>query len=142
VHARLAVALLAFCLSTVAAAQVKIGLMVSATGPTTAIGMPQKNTGDLLPRKIGDVTIEYIQYDDGGDQSAPPAQQRGGPRARQEVKDDGSPATESQLKLIRVKMEQAGLSTEDMKKKLGYDLTGLTKAKVNTVLDWIRNPVA
>jgi len=67
VHARLAVALLAFCLSTVAAAQVKIGLMVSATGPTTAIGMPQKNTGDLLPRKIGDVTIEYIQYDDGGD---------------------------------------------------------------------------
>ena len=41
--------------------------MVSATGPTTAIGIPQKNTGDLLPRKIGDVTIEYIQLDDGGD---------------------------------------------------------------------------
>jgi branched-chain amino acid transport system substrate-binding protein len=48
-------------------AQVKIGLLVSATGPTTAIGTPQKNTGDLLPRKIGDLTIEYIQYDDGGD---------------------------------------------------------------------------
>ncbi len=41
--------------------------MVSATGPTTAIGTPQKNTGDLLPKKIGDVTVEYIQYDDGGD---------------------------------------------------------------------------
>src|SRR4051812_2733709 len=41
--------------------------MVSATGPTTAIGIPQKNTGDLLPRKIGDTTIEYFQYDDGGD---------------------------------------------------------------------------
>ncbi|MEO6566690.1 MAG: ABC transporter substrate-binding protein [Casimicrobiaceae bacterium] len=48
-------------------AQVRIGLMVSATGPTTAIGMPQKNTGDLLPRKIGDTTIEYFQLDDGGD---------------------------------------------------------------------------
>ena len=48
-------------------AQVKIGLMVSATGPTTAIGVPQKNTGDLLPRKIGDTTIEYFQLDDGGD---------------------------------------------------------------------------
>lgn len=50
-----------------AAAQVKIGLMVSATGPTSAIGIPQKNTGDLLPKKIGDTTIEYIQLEDGGD---------------------------------------------------------------------------
>ena len=50
-----------------AAAQVKIGLMVSATGPTTAIGIPQKNTGEILPRRVGDVTIEYVQLDDGGD---------------------------------------------------------------------------
>lgn len=50
-----------------AGAQVRIGLMVSATGPTSAIGIPQKNTGDLLPVKIGDTTIEYVQYDDGGD---------------------------------------------------------------------------
>jgi branched-chain amino acid transport system substrate-binding protein len=50
-----------------ACAQVKIGLMVSATGPTTAIGIPQKNTGELLPRRIGDVAVEYIQLDDGGD---------------------------------------------------------------------------
>lgn len=51
----------------IAHAQIKIGLMVSATGPTSAIGIPQKNTGALLPTKIGDVTIEYIQLDDGGD---------------------------------------------------------------------------
>ncbi|MEP6943154.1 MAG: ABC transporter substrate-binding protein [Betaproteobacteria bacterium] len=50
-----------------AAAQVRIGLMVSATGPTSAIGIPQKNTGELLPRKIGDTAIEYIQLEDGGD---------------------------------------------------------------------------
>lgn len=49
------------------AAQVRIGLMVSATGPTTAIGIPQKNTGDLLPRTLGGVAIEYFQLDDGGD---------------------------------------------------------------------------
>jgi branched-chain amino acid transport system substrate-binding protein len=64
---RTTLAVLALTFSTVAAAQVRIGLLVSATGPTTAIGTPQKNTGDLLPRKIGDLTIEYIQYDDGGD---------------------------------------------------------------------------
>ena len=50
-----------------ATAQVRIGLMVSSTGPTTAIGIPQKNTGDLLPRKIGNATVEYFQLDDGGD---------------------------------------------------------------------------
>jgi branched-chain amino acid transport system substrate-binding protein len=52
---------------TGAMAQVRVGLMVSATGPTTAIGIPQKNTGELLPRKIGDASVEYIQLDDGGD---------------------------------------------------------------------------
>ncbi len=64
---RLSLAVLAFCLPLAAAAQVRVGLMVSATGPTTAIGIPQKNTGDLLPRRIGDTTIEYFQLDDGGD---------------------------------------------------------------------------
>jgi branched-chain amino acid transport system substrate-binding protein len=47
--------------------QVRIGLMVSATGPTSAIGIPQKNTGDILPKKVGDTTIEYISLEDGGD---------------------------------------------------------------------------
>ena len=50
-----------------ASAQVKIGLMVSATGPTSAIGIPQKNTAALLPARIGDASIEYIQLEDGGD---------------------------------------------------------------------------
>jgi len=65
-RSRLIAALLALA-ALPAFAQVKIGLMVSATGPTTAIGIPQKNTGDLLPRRIGATTIEYVQLDDGGD---------------------------------------------------------------------------
>jgi branched-chain amino acid transport system substrate-binding protein len=50
-----------------ASAQVKIGLMVSATGPTAAIGIPQKNTAALLPTRVGDTSIQYIQLEDGGD---------------------------------------------------------------------------
>jgi branched-chain amino acid transport system substrate-binding protein len=50
-----------------ALAQIRIGLMVSATGPTSAIGIPQKNTGDILPRAIGGQTVEYISLEDGGD---------------------------------------------------------------------------
>ena len=48
-------------------AQVRIGLMVSATGPTSAIGIPQKNTGDILPRTIGGMRVEYVSLEDGGD---------------------------------------------------------------------------
>src|SRR5437762_11542718 len=50
-----------------ATAQVRIGLMVSATGPTSAIGIPQKNTAELLPKTAGNATIEYFQLEDGGD---------------------------------------------------------------------------
>ena len=50
-----------------ASAQVRIGLMVSATGPTSAIGIPQKNTAALLPARVGETSVEYIQLEDGGD---------------------------------------------------------------------------
>ncbi|HEX8963768.1 MAG TPA: ABC transporter substrate-binding protein [Rhodocyclaceae bacterium] len=48
-------------------AQVKVGVIYSATGPTAVVGIPQKNTVALLPRKIGDATVEYIGYDDASD---------------------------------------------------------------------------
>jgi branched-chain amino acid transport system substrate-binding protein len=67
VLARVFLALSLSAVALVASAQVKVGLMVSATGPTTAIGIPQKNTGELLPKSIGGATVEYIQLDDGGD---------------------------------------------------------------------------
>jgi branched-chain amino acid transport system substrate-binding protein len=67
-HVSMLVAAMSLALAAAgAAAQVRIGLMVSATGPTSAIGIPQRNTGDMLPKKIGDVTVEYIQLEDGGD---------------------------------------------------------------------------
>ena len=62
-----AVMLLSALPCTAAVAQVKIGLLVSATGPTSAIGIPQKNTAALLPTRIGDATVEYILLEDGGD---------------------------------------------------------------------------
>ena len=63
------VAALALLVSTIGSshAQIRIGLMVSATGPTSAIGIPQRNTGDLLPRTIAGARVEYISLEDGGD---------------------------------------------------------------------------
>ncbi len=47
--------------------QIRVGVISSATGPSAEIGIPQKNTVALLPRWIGDLTVEYIAYDDASD---------------------------------------------------------------------------
>ena len=52
---------------TAAMAQVKIGVIYSATGPTSLVGIPQKNSIALLPKKIGDLSVEYIGLDDASD---------------------------------------------------------------------------
>lgn len=48
-------------------AQVKVGVVSSATGPTALIGISQRNTVPLMPKKIGDLDIEYISLDDASD---------------------------------------------------------------------------
>jgi branched-chain amino acid transport system substrate-binding protein len=48
-------------------AQVKVGVINSATGPVAVVGIPQKNSVALLPRKIGDASVDYIVYDDASD---------------------------------------------------------------------------
>ncbi|MBK9955160.1 MAG: ABC transporter substrate-binding protein [Rhodocyclaceae bacterium] len=60
-------ALLVALLAGTAAAQVKVGVIASSTGPTAFVGIPQKNTVPLLPTRIGDVGVEYIYYDDASD---------------------------------------------------------------------------
>ena len=62
--ATLAVAALA---SVAAHAQMKVGVIASATGPTAVVGIPQKNTAALLPKQIGGVAVEYTVYDDASD---------------------------------------------------------------------------
>jgi branched-chain amino acid transport system substrate-binding protein len=48
-------------------AQVRIGVVTSATGPTALVGIPQKNTVPLLPARAGDLSIQYISLDDASD---------------------------------------------------------------------------
>lgn len=51
----------------IAQADVKIGVIASSTGPTAAVGIPQKNTVALLPTEIAGQRIEYIVLDDASD---------------------------------------------------------------------------
>ena len=40
-----------------AMAQMKVGVIYSATGPTSLVGIPQKNTVPLLPKQVGGLSI-------------------------------------------------------------------------------------
>ena len=73
-HWALAVAMAALALA--AQAQMKVGVIASATGPTGAVGIPQKNSAALLPRHIGDIEVEYIVLDDGSDSTTTVTQVR------------------------------------------------------------------
>ena len=53
--------------TSAALADVKVGVLVSATGPAAAIGLPMKNAVPLLPKELAGQKIEYIVLDDGGD---------------------------------------------------------------------------
>jgi len=52
-----------------AAAQVKIGVTLSATGPAASLGIPEKNTIALLPKEIAGQSVQYIVLDDASDTS-------------------------------------------------------------------------
>lgn len=57
----------ALTMAGVAQAQIKVGVTVSATGPAASLGIPEKNTIDLMPKTIAGQKIEYFVLDDGSD---------------------------------------------------------------------------
>lgn len=61
------VALAALFCSGASWAQIKVGVIVSATGPAASLGIPEKNTFALMPKEIGGKTVDYIVLDDASD---------------------------------------------------------------------------
>ena len=50
-----------------AQADINVGVTLSATGPAASLGIPEKNTFELLPTTIGGEKINWIVLDDGSD---------------------------------------------------------------------------
>ncbi|NBU89442.1 MAG: ABC transporter substrate-binding protein [Betaproteobacteria bacterium] len=92
-------------LSGIAAAQIKIGVTISTTGPAASLGIPERNAVALMPRSIAGVNIEYIVLDDGSDPV------KAVQNARKLVSDDkvdvlvGSSTTPNSLAMIDVSAE-------------------------------------
>jgi len=50
-----------------AGAQIKIGVIVSATGPAASLGIPAKNTIAMCPKSVGGKSVDYLVLDDATD---------------------------------------------------------------------------
>jgi len=58
---------LALAIAGLAHAEINIGVTLSATGPAASLGIPEKNTFDLLPTTIAGEKINWIVLDDASD---------------------------------------------------------------------------
>ncbi len=68
-----AAAFAATLMSTTAFAQtaeITIGLSLTTTGPAAALGIPERNALEFVPKEIGGVPLKLIVLDDGGDPTA------------------------------------------------------------------------
>ena len=54
-------------IASVAQADITVGVTVSATGPAASLGIPEKNTVELMPKTIAGQKINYIVLDDASD---------------------------------------------------------------------------
>ena len=48
-------------------ADINVGVTLSATGPAASLGIPEKNTFELLPTTIGGQKVNWIVLDDASD---------------------------------------------------------------------------
>ena len=58
------------CLAVRVEAQIRIGAILSITGPTAAQGVGYKNAFALMPATMGGQSVTYVVRDDGGDPTA------------------------------------------------------------------------
>src|SRR3954469_11441312 len=50
--------------------EIVIGITVTTTGPAAALGIPERNSLEFVPKEIGGVPLKLIVLDDGGDPTA------------------------------------------------------------------------
>src|SRR5437763_15682480 len=66
--AALAVALSAMSVPARAqTSEITIGITTTTTGPGAALGIPERNALEFVPKEIGGVPLKVIVLDDGGD---------------------------------------------------------------------------
>src|SRR5712672_1587786 len=57
-------------LASAETSEITIGITISTTGPAAALGIPERNALEFVPKEIGGVPLKVIVLDDGGDPTA------------------------------------------------------------------------
>ena len=57
-------------------------------------------------------------------------------------KTEGKAASKSALRVVEVKLKQAGLTEKDLEEKFGFGLAGITLSTINNVLEFIKERAA
>ncbi len=99
---RAAAALAALAVSAGAKAEIKIGSVLSLTGPAASLGIPEKNTIEILPKTLAGEPVRFIILDDA---SEPANAVRAARKLVDEEKVDiimGPTITQSSLALLEV----------------------------------------
>lgn len=98
---------------------------------------------DIFSQDLEDLPAEYIEGQEGSD--APPRttpnnryQQKDRAGERQQSGGASGPATEGQVKMVRAKVESAGLKDAFFAEFKVADYPELPKAKVNEALEWLK----
>ena len=66
-HPNVTLAVLALGLTGTARGDINVGVTLSATGPAASLGIPERNTFELLPTTIAGQKVNWIVLDDGSD---------------------------------------------------------------------------
>jgi branched-chain amino acid transport system substrate-binding protein len=53
--------------ATAQTSEITIGITITTTGPAAALGIPERNALEFVPKEIGGVPLKVIVLDDGGD---------------------------------------------------------------------------
>lgn len=118
-----------------------------------AAALPQADADGVIEQPTTQRQAEPVQREERSTQQAQqqPAQRTRAaaptpaPRQREPGADDddgfsGTPLSDSVLKILRTKMEQCAISDSDLKKKFGFDSSGVTKETYHAVVEFIENP--
>lgn len=100
-------------------------------GDKPPVTQPQSKSAKQKPNDVTDVDPKTTEQTP-SEAKASPTQ----PKEQQVAK----PISDSILRVLKTKMENAGISESDIKKKFGLDLDGVTTATYNEIVDWLKDP--
>lgn len=128
----------------------------SRSARATAPAITQADADGVIKMPTMQRQAESVQQDEPAAQRAPrraaaQAAQQQQPAVREPGADDepfeqgtppaGTPASESVMRILKTKMEQAALGEADLRKRFGFGYDGVTMANYNEIVAWIEDPM-